>query len=280
MPSLVQAIKTLISKRDAVIVEQPSFLWQVVKSIKQNCIPSQLVQLMQDKSHAEIIFIASILAAVLLFVVVLPMHEAFLSDARDLNELRNKAFLRSNSGSVRTAHSSSSSQGSMETIEESEEEYITDHDDEEEENDNGVFTEHSFVRDMETVQDILNKEPSAQDNALNKSVAMTTEVNDHEVGNDDDSDATPDDETNDVMLETPTSSPPATPDRIKPIAVLPIPILASELAKMSPYDSIRRPRGITRTLSSKLGSKRLFGRKYSSSSSAAAIITFPSEGSC
>lgn len=169
MPRFLQALKLIAGERAAksVVVEEapPSavaLLRDLVERYVPNSIKSSLAALLGDKSQSELIFLASIFLAILLFVIILPACETLLGDDDENDDGAEEEFkwsvpssLRvykpgfgvveldtanvadmtaSSSGSESSGRSSSSrsigSSCSMETIEESEEEWQLEEEDE------------------------------------------------------------------------------------------------------------------------------------------------------
>ena len=191
-PKLIQALKSLgaqhLSKQHHVqpIIEQPptitssSSIPTVAINILQDLLSDIQYTLsslklsiaqtltLHDKSQSEILFLIAILLTILLFVVILPIYEAIITDEEEVNEIRNNIEKECQSAPLKmykpgvgivevtyedspsllrmssdTSNSSSGSDGSLngsicthhslETIEESEEEYIQDDEEEQRE---------------------------------------------------------------------------------------------------------------------------------------------------
>ena len=191
----------------------------------------QVVTLTQDKTQGELIFMGSIFAAVLFFVVILPAREA-LSSTEPSN---------SKSTVVQSVSSNSSATESLHTIEESEEE------------DNAPEKEEIINKSIE-VPDSLNSQTA--DDELTKFLASVdaSEVLQSEEAEIDASEklseSTP-------MVETPISSPPATPQTAELT-------LTKETYASTPdmycTTSIPRKSSMAKL---KAKSSRLFGRKNS-----------------
>eukprot|EP00581_Thalassiosira_minuscula_P015907 CAMPEP_0183718030 /NCGR_PEP_ID=MMETSP0737-20130205/11400_1 /TAXON_ID=385413 /ORGANISM="Thalassiosira miniscula, Strain CCMP1093" /LENGTH=424 /DNA_ID=CAMNT_0025947511 /DNA_START=44 /DNA_END=1318 /DNA_ORIENTATION=+ len=216
MPRFIQAIKSIATGRAHVKVMEevpPSayrravaFLLAAASSFQER-IPDQVKAAISnfagDKSKSEVIFLASILLTVLLFVVVLPAYETLFGEGNDNDtevkeeeeevamspsrmrmykpgvgvvEIDTSEIVETTSLSrVSSGASSSSSRsvtshgsGSMETIEESEEEYLNEEEDEVQDNDQSG-DDQDKVR-VETTPEELNEE-----------IEVTREVEDEEV---------------------------------------------------------------------------------------------------
>lgn len=194
MPRILRALKSIFAKPQPAVVEETPISKQIMSYMEQH-LPSELISnasklysraldqlatFTQDKSQAELIFMASVLAAVLLFAVVLPLHE-FLS--------RNS--LATDKRCVPSSNSSATD--SLETIEESEEEDLPDPIE--------VVESLKFVDEEDEMIQVYDDQPFVSI-ANNKGSAEEE---------DEQSDATPVDEN-----DTPTSSPCVTPLRVKP----------------------------------------------------------------
>ncbi|KAL3766238.1 hypothetical protein ACHAWO_012240 [Cyclotella atomus] len=198
MPRILRGLKSIFSEpQPTVVVEETSISRQIMSLMEQH-LPSnlisdasklyskaldQLTTLTQGKSQAELLFMASILAAVLLFAVVLPLHEAF-----------SRKSLATDKRCTISPSSNSSATDSLETIEESEEEDLPDPIE--------VVESLKFVDEEDEAIQVYDDQPFVS--IANK------DVMDEE---DKQSDATP--VTVDEK-ETPTSSPCVTPLRVKP----------------------------------------------------------------
>mmetsp|Transcript_32340 Transcript_32340/g.56308 ORF Transcript_32340/g.56308 Transcript_32340/m.56308 type:complete len:202 (+) Transcript_32340:147-752(+) len=167
MPRFLLALKSIATGQAAEnVVEAPSSayseavaLLQELASSIQHYVPDQaktsVTAFLADKSQSELIFLASILLTVLLFVIILPVSEALFgcdgSEAKEEEELSmSPSFLRmykpgvgvvevdvsdmAETPSLTGASSGDSTRSigsySMETIEESEEEGLEDDEDE------------------------------------------------------------------------------------------------------------------------------------------------------
>jgi len=123
-----------------------------------------LSNLTRDKSQGELIFIATILAALILFVIILPAYEAFFQ----------RRSIQSEASSVAKSvpSPSSSTTDSLQTIEESEDEDLA------------MPIEHDAIAELaqqESVQDMqaeLSQQVSVQDvqDILNKSVELVEQA--------------------------------------------------------------------------------------------------------
>jgi len=196
MPRILRGLKSILTKPQPAVVEETSISRQIMSYMEQH-LPSELISnasklysraldqlatLTQDKSQAELIFMASILASVLLFAVVLPLHESF-----------SRKSLATDKRCVPSSNSSATD--SLETIEESEEEDLPDPIE--------VVESLKFVDEEEEMIQVYDDQPFASI-ANNKGSAEEE---------DEQSDATP--ATVDEN-DTPTSSPCVTPLRVKP----------------------------------------------------------------
>lgn len=161
---------------------------QAHADIKSIALPNQITEFVTETSQSELIFLLSIVLAVLLFVVILPVYEAFFGD-RDSAESSNFRSKSSSSGyesgsmrvykpgvgivtldaddvisamsNTTTSSSGSSSRsvgshgsGSMETIEESEEEDAVDMEDDDEEQD-----EQELNASVSSLDSVTSEEP-------------------------------------------------------------------------------------------------------------------------
>lgn len=193
---ILRGLKSIFVKPQPAVVEETSISRQIMSYMEQH-LPSELISnasklysraldqlatLTQDKSQAELIFMASVLAAVLLFAVVLPLHEFF-----------SRKSLATDKRCVPSSNSSATD--SLETIEESEEEDLPDPIE--------VVDSLKFVDEEDEMIQVYDDQPFTSI-ANNKGSAEEE---------DEQSDATP------VTVDendTPTSSPCVTPLRVKP----------------------------------------------------------------
>lgn len=193
MPRIIRGLKAIFAKEQSVVVEE-SLLQQYMNrfmSMMEEHLPSDLINksselysraldevanFTRDKSHGELIFMGSICAAVVLFVIVLPLCEAF-STSRSTEKTLAK----------RSTSSNSSATESLETIEESEEEDLPDPIE--------VIDSLKFVEEDDDMIQVYDDQPFA-------SIAKAEHEDDKA------SDSTPV-----TTVETPTASPCVTPLR-------------------------------------------------------------------
>lgn len=193
MPRIIRGLKSIFAKEQSVVVEEPSLQQYMNRfmSMMEEHLPSDLINksselysraldevanFTRDKSHGELIFMGSICAAVVLFVIVLPLCEAF-STSRSTEKTLAK----------RSTSSNSSATESLETIEESEEEDLPDPIE--------VIDSLKFVEEDDDMIQVYDDQPFA-------SIAKAEHEDDKA------SDSTPV-----PTVETPTASPCVTPLR-------------------------------------------------------------------
>jgi hypothetical protein len=244
---IVRGLKSLFAKKEAPVVVNDSSLEamkQIIARSIERHIPSgtvdkaselysqavaRIANFRQDKSNGELIFMGSILAAVLLFAVVLPMRDAFSSRTIE-GEVTKRSTLSSNSSATE----------SLDTIEESEEEDIPDPIE--------VIDALKFVDDDGEVQ-VYDDQPF-------QSLA-TNESKDECDADDRLSDSTP------VTIdeaETPTASPCVTPVRTKPT-------LTKKFVSVSNIASSTSKRSSFAKMKGKMTSSMSFRRKDSTDAS-------------
>ncbi|KAL7469170.1 hypothetical protein ACHAXS_009427 [Conticribra weissflogii] len=137
MAPILKAIKKIVARKptEAILVEElplphssaaVEVLEQTMLSLKTNardfcnCVVDYIRPHLEDKSQGEILFLSSVVLAVLLFVVIIPAYEARVRRTEEevvVQELVEKKIV-----DPKFVRSSSGSDSSMETIEESEEE--------------------------------------------------------------------------------------------------------------------------------------------------------------
>mmetsp|Transcript_2327 Transcript_2327/g.5386 ORF Transcript_2327/g.5386 Transcript_2327/m.5386 type:complete len:276 (-) Transcript_2327:500-1327(-) len=101
MPRLLQALKSIatggrVGSRSSVAVvvesEDMSFFQDIASSIHHyipDSIKSSLASFLGGKSQSELIFLSSILLAILLFAIILPAYETLFGDYDDCNDYNN-----------------------------------------------------------------------------------------------------------------------------------------------------------------------------------------------
>jgi hypothetical protein len=196
---------------------------------------AQMTNWTQDKSHGELVFLCSILAAVVLFVVVLPSYEAL--SGRSANNAAKRSASSSNSSVTE----------SLETIEESEEE----------EDVPSPTEEDVIVNKSVQVLDSLKFVEEEDDEIMAFNLIPKASDDDDDV--DKQSDATPVDEE----PETPTASPCVTPLRLKPTLskdYVSVPDMASASSSTKRRSSFAKMKG-------KMASSMSFRRRDSSDAS-------------
>jgi len=260
MPHIARAIKSVFSSAEECPDEvSGSVVPEQVLASLQRRLPSDLIDnasemyskaslhlsnLTRDKSQGELVFIATILAALILFVIILPAYEAFFP----------RRTIQSESSPVTKSvpSPSSSTTDSLQTIEESEDEDLAmtiEHDAiievAPQESVQEVQVELSQQVSVQEVQDILNKSVELVEQALEPPPELSLDFADipedkvydaDEAGEVVDADEKDTDVTGgvddadvkhssttpvvaDKGLETPTSSPLTSPDYVKPVLV-------------------------------------------------------------
>jgi hypothetical protein len=197
---------------------------------------AQMTNWTQDKSHGELVFLCSILAAIVLFVVVLPLYEAL--SGRSANNTAKRSASSSNSSITE----------SLETIEESEEE--------EEEDVPSPVEEDVIINNSVQVLDSLKFVEEEDDEIMAFNLIPKASYDDDV---DKQSDATPVDEE----PETPTASPCVTPLRLKPTLskdYVSVPDMASASSSTKRRSSFAKMKG-------KMASSMSFRRRDSSDAS-------------
>lgn len=195
---------------------------------------AQMTNWTQDKSHGELVFLCSILAAIVLFVVVLPLYEAL--SGRSANNAAKRSASSSNSSITE----------SLETIEESEEE----------EDVPSPVEEDVIINNSVQVLDSLKFVEEEDDEIMAFNLIPKASYDDDV---DKQSDATPVDEE----PETPTASPCVTPLRLKPTLskdYVSVPDMASASSSTKRRSSFAKMKG-------KMASSMSFRRRDSSDAS-------------